>query len=174
MSSGLCDKIYLTEVEGEFEGIDTFFPTIPAHKYTLTARSAAMIEGDITYRFCEFDSIPNSSVLLAPSAAAAGDGKENAAPQKSINSEAAIHSGSPNPEEQQYLDLCRDIIENGDRRGDRTGTGTLSKFGVQMRFSLRDGTFPLLTTKKVPPATTATATTATATATTTTTAPLPR
>eukprot|EP00557_Chaetoceros_sp_GSL56_P008950 CAMPEP_0176487824 /NCGR_PEP_ID=MMETSP0200_2-20121128/6358_1 /TAXON_ID=947934 /ORGANISM="Chaetoceros sp., Strain GSL56" /LENGTH=549 /DNA_ID=CAMNT_0017884719 /DNA_START=76 /DNA_END=1725 /DNA_ORIENTATION=- len=53
-----------------------------------------------------------------------------------------------NPEEMQYLDLCRDIIENGIKRGDRTGTGTLSKFGTQMRFSLRDGTLPLLTTKR--------------------------
>ena len=54
-----------------------------------------------------------------------------------------------NVEEQQYLDIVKDIIENGILRGDRTGTGTLSKFGVQMRFSLRDGIFPLLTTKKV-------------------------
>jgi len=53
-----------------------------------------------------------------------------------------------NPEEEQYLDMCRDIIQNGVRRGDRTGTGTISKFGTQMRFSLRDGTLPLLTTKR--------------------------
>eukprot|EP00545_Synedropsis_sp_CCMP1620_P002745 CAMPEP_0119005530 /NCGR_PEP_ID=MMETSP1176-20130426/1774_1 /TAXON_ID=265551 /ORGANISM="Synedropsis recta cf, Strain CCMP1620" /LENGTH=483 /DNA_ID=CAMNT_0006957349 /DNA_START=97 /DNA_END=1548 /DNA_ORIENTATION=+ len=54
-----------------------------------------------------------------------------------------------NPEEMQYLKMCRDIIDNGALRGDRTGTGTLSKFGTQMRFSLRDGTLPLLTTKRV-------------------------
>lgn len=53
-----------------------------------------------------------------------------------------------NPEEMQYLDICRDIIENGVQRGDRTGTGTMSKFGVQMRYSLRDDTLPLLTTKR--------------------------
>eukprot|EP01062_Namystynia_karyoxenos_P029934 TRINITY_DN22421_c0_g1_i1.p1 TRINITY_DN22421_c0_g1~~TRINITY_DN22421_c0_g1_i1.p1 ORF type:complete len:513 (+),score=203.42 TRINITY_DN22421_c0_g1_i1:82-1620(+) len=54
-----------------------------------------------------------------------------------------------NREEQQYLDLVADIMETGNRKMDRTGTGTLSKFGAQMRFSLRDGQFPLLTTKRV-------------------------
>jgi dihydrofolate reductase/thymidylate synthase len=51
-------------------------------------------------------------------------------------------------EEHQYLDLIRHIITSGAERGDRTGTGTLSVFGRQMRFDLRRS-FPLLTTKRV-------------------------
>jgi dihydrofolate reductase/thymidylate synthase len=54
----------------------------------------------------------------------------------------------PRHEEYQYLDLVREIMDHGVARGDRTGTGTLSKFGVQMRFSLRGDTLPLLTTKR--------------------------
>ena len=52
-------------------------------------------------------------------------------------------------EELQYLNLVKHIIKNGNVREDRTGTGTLSIFGAQLKFSLRDNTFPLFTTKPV-------------------------
>lgn len=54
-----------------------------------------------------------------------------------------------NSEEGQYLDLVKHIMEHGIKRTDRTGTGTLSVFGAQMRFNLHDDVFPLLTTKRV-------------------------
>ena len=125
MASSLCSKIYLTQVDTEVPDLDTFFPFIPAHRFKQTMRSAPITEKDLKYRFTEYDSIPFEDTDIE----------------------------YQNFEELQYLNIVKDIMANGALRGDRTGTGTLSKFGVQMRFSLRDGVFPLLTTKKVSSAT---------------------
>ncbi|XP_037820598.1 thymidylate synthase [Lucilia sericata] len=59
-----------------------------------------------------------------------------------------IKEEDENKGEQQYLDLIAQIIEKGVDRGDRTGVGTVSIFGAQMRFDMRNS-FPLLTTKRV-------------------------
>ena len=134
MNSIHCAKIYLTQVDTDMPDLDTFFPIIPAHRFKQIHRSAPMTERGINYRFTEYDSIPEDDVTPVPVPVVSTSNMENS---------------SPNAEEQQYLDIVRDIIDHGVLRGDRTGTGTLSKFGVQMRFSLRDNVFPLLTTKKV-------------------------
>ncbi|XP_065070460.1 thymidylate synthase-like [Rhopilema esculentum] len=53
-----------------------------------------------------------------------------------------------NHDEHQYLNLIKHVLSHGKKKNDRTGTGTISVFGTQMRFSLREN-FPLLTTKRV-------------------------
>jgi thymidylate synthase len=62
---------------------------------------------------------------------------------------AQSDSDPSDPWEWQYLDLMRRIWETGDERVDRTGVGTRSLFGVQLRFDLSDGRIPLLSTKRV-------------------------
>ena len=62
---------------------------------------------------------------------------------------ASFYEWKPNNnEERQYLDLIKDVLENGTRKSNRTSTDTLSVFGRTMRFSLKNGRMPLLTTKR--------------------------
>lgn len=85
----------------------------------------------------------------ASSGCVGGSEVSHAKGETATDAVVGAEDGEGNEEEMQYLRLVEDILDNGVRRGDRTGTGTLSKFGVQMRFSLREGRFPLLTTKRV-------------------------
>ncbi|CAD5233972.1 unnamed protein product [Bursaphelenchus xylophilus] len=60
-----------------------------------------------------------------------------------------VEETEKNVDELNYLNQIREILMKGDEKGDRTGTGTISYFGMQARYSLRNGTMPLLTTKRV-------------------------
>ncbi|XP_013397041.1 thymidylate synthase [Lingula anatina] len=76
--------------------------------------------------------------------------KENISPEgPTVSKKSRIEPSEKRHEEYNYLDAIQHIIDHGSKKEDRTGTGTLSVFGMQMRYSLRDGVFPLLTTKRV-------------------------
>lgn len=119
-------RVYYTEIDQEFDA-DTFFKTnleADDSSFKLENVSEERQENGVTFRMKEFvrhrpGPFPELTVLP-----------------------------SPEHEEMQYLKLVRKIITNGVSKGDRTGVGTLSVFGEQMRFNLRNS-FPLLTSKRV-------------------------
>ena len=133
MKSGFVDEIYLTEVGG-FEEDD------------------GSSNGDGSTSQPSFDAffpkLAKSDYVIEDIGGGEKTDKKSKLTYKFLKYTVPPEGPDVNPEEMQYLDLCKDVIENGVRRSDRTGTGTLSKFGVQMRFDLRDNKMPLLTTKR--------------------------
>lgn len=129
----LCDNLYITKVYGDFK-CDAFFSKIDFDSYVEEAEPLApagmQCEKGIEYEFKKY--------VLGSATAPVQEEKE----REVARPPAERH------EEYQYLDLVRDVLQNGVQRGDRTGTGTLSTFGRTMRFSLRDNAMPLLTTKR--------------------------
>ncbi|KAE8988664.1 Bifunctional dihydrofolate reductase-thymidylate synthase [Phytophthora rubi] len=120
-----CNKVHLTRVKGAFE-CDALFPLEQLKQnFKVTHESELKEENGVQFQFVEWE-------------------------RKTEEVETTTLTDSTMPhEEMQYLDLIRKILTQGAKRGDRTGTGTLSVFGAQMRFSLRGNVFPLLTTKRV-------------------------
>eukprot|EP00922_Rhytidocystis_sp_ex-Travisia-forbesii_P037821 GHVS01056330.1.p1 GENE.GHVS01056330.1~~GHVS01056330.1.p1 ORF type:complete len:421 (-),score=74.81 GHVS01056330.1:670-1932(-) len=154
LSSGLVTRLYLTRVNKHFP-CDSFFPPIDSTQFAPTALSPThRNKNDIAYDFVIYDYIQQVTEALNPSTTsdAAVDiveslfgGCRAAAAAESAVADSVV---SRKHEEFQYLDIIRDILQSGAQQSDRTGVGVLSKFGCQMRFSLRE-TFPLLTTKRV-------------------------
>jgi dihydrofolate reductase/thymidylate synthase len=115
----------MTRIASDFE-CDTFFPGAATPKSTvfdysvfpLTYVSKTMIANGVPFDFAVYSNPMHTPMKLS----------------------------YPVHEEYQYLELISEIMAQGNKRGDRTGVGTLSKFGVQMRYDLSK-TFPLLTTK---------------------------
>jgi dihydrofolate reductase/thymidylate synthase len=171
--SDLCEAIEFTSIDEEggqeggqeggregsnnsptpFADCDAFFPTIPATVFRLVTSTETLTQNGLHFRFQRFERL--SDMALSPpsssssSSSSSGSSSSTTAGAASASASAAGGKGEGNEEEQQYLELVREIIEKGNHRGDRTQTGTLSKFGAQLRFSLRDNVFPLLTTKRV-------------------------
>lgn len=125
-------RLLITEVEGDFPA-DRYFPLDRSEiskQFSLVSVSSGHSDNGISYAFTEYVRRSPSRPGLSPF------------PLPSPKMRASH-------EEWQYLDLVRRVLDTGVRKGDRTGTGTLSLFGEQLRFSLRENVFPLLTTKRV-------------------------
>jgi len=167
LESGLINRVIYTVVDNlsqqQEDSFDTWFPELKDEDWDCTPYPGQEIEGKIesgadSEEKKDDNEGDGGTTLLQKNAIVHTDKKSGVKFQfldyrrkqkKPETAKSAIEEGAHvNPEEMQYLQMCRDIIENGVERGDRTGTGTLSKFGTQMRFSLRDGTLPLLTTKR--------------------------
>ncbi|CAL1353546.1 unnamed protein product [Linum trigynum] len=148
LNASKCDAIHLTEIHTSFE-CDTFIPAIDYSVFQPWYSSPPVVENGIRYCFTTYARV-RSSVVDSQSgsdAQVSSNGVENSKfeiKKFSFLPKTVIEKH----EEFLYLRLVQDILSTGNSKDDRTQTGTLSKFGCQMRFNLRKS-FPLLTTKKV-------------------------
>ncbi|GMF09875.1 unnamed protein product [Phytophthora lilii] len=121
------DQIF---IKGQFE-CDAFFPLHQLQqKFNVVKESKVKKENGVQFQLVEWERKNDESKTV------------------NIWSSLLVDHTTPH-EEMQYLDLIRKIPTQGVTREDRTVTGTLSIFGAQMRFNLRNNVFPLLTTKRV-------------------------
>ncbi|GAB2267329.1 Bifunctional dihydrofolate reductase-thymidylate synthase 1 [Dionaea muscipula] len=146
LNGASCDAVHITEIETNIE-CDTFIPAIDALVFQPWYASLPVVENGIRFAFVTYVRVRSNM--------AENGGQNNGSMMDSKRSKFQIQDFSFLPrmiaerhEEYMYLQLVKEILSNGNLKDDRTGTGTLSKFGCQMRFNLRKS-FPLLTTKRV-------------------------
>ncbi|XP_030471677.1 bifunctional dihydrofolate reductase-thymidylate synthase-like [Syzygium oleosum] len=146
LNAPACDANHITEIETPVE-CDTSMPMVDTSVFHPWYLSFPVVENSIQYCFTTYvrvrcsalESLPQTNALIF-------NGKTD-----SVKFEAKNFTFLPKMiferyEEYLYLRLVEDILLNGTPKDDTTGTGTLLKFGCQMRFNLRKN-FPLLTTK---------------------------
>lgn len=140
-------KVFLDESKKDIK-CDKFFK-IPLDSFVsteLSNKEQCKSDSSLSYQMIQL--IPKSTPENNKENAAASSNDAQAELKEKKEDEPQV-SDDPNHEEYQYLNLIQKILDEGVKRGDRTGTGTLSIFGAQMRYSLSNNVFPLLTTKKV-------------------------
>ncbi|XP_028767948.1 bifunctional dihydrofolate reductase-thymidylate synthase [Neltuma alba] len=148
LNAPACEAIHITEIETNID-CDTFILPIDSSVFQPWYSSFPRVENNIRYCFTTYVRVRSS---IADSLSQNSD---QICDDRSDSSKFEVKNFAFLPkmiferhEENNYLNLVQDIISEGTAKDDRTGTGTFSKFGCQMRFNLRRS-FPLLTTKKV-------------------------
>ncbi|KAI9127635.1 hypothetical protein K1719_000628 [Acacia pycnantha] len=148
LNAPACEAVHITEIETNIE-CDTFMPPIDSSVFQPWYSSFPRVESNIRYCFTTYVRV-RSSITESLS-----QNSDQNCDTRSDSSKFEVKNFSFLPkmiferhEENIYLNLVQEIISEGTAKDDRTGTGTFSKFGCQMRFNLRRS-FPLLTTKKV-------------------------
>ncbi|KNA19278.1 hypothetical protein SOVF_062630 [Spinacia oleracea] len=144
LNGAACDAIHITEIETDIE-CDTFMPPVDSHLFHPWYSSFPLVENNIRHSFVTYVRVRRTAVDIGT--------QINGTKANSSKFEVQDFSFLPQVVfdrhgEHLYLKLVQEILSSGDLKDDRTGTGTLSKFGCQMRFNLRKS-FPLLTTKRV-------------------------
>jgi dihydrofolate reductase / thymidylate synthase len=160
-----CDKIYLTEIYHKYE-TDTVFPKLSdgRNKYELVDVSPfqsdfdTIIEQEIYYRYYTYQNATyfmetyniNENVVngLDIFESHLNSNFEDVKLLNQLKRRFQLSGKYRNREEEEFLDFIKEIKNNGIERNDRTGVGTLSIFGKQLKYNLRD-TFPMMTTKKM-------------------------
>lgn len=142
--------LYLTEIYKKYD-CDTFLPKIDYDIYNLIDVSSIKKKDDIYYRFSTYHWKNNVESLNDMTHPKIEDNYSPRYSQIELTNKLDINLNKyfKNTEELQYLNIVEKVINNGIYKEDRTGTGTVSMFGVQMKFNLRNNTLPLLTTKRV-------------------------
>ncbi|KAJ0989057.1 hypothetical protein J5N97_007413 [Dioscorea zingiberensis] len=145
-----CEAIHFTDIETSVE-CDTFIPQINFSVFQPWYSSQPMVENNIRFSFVTYVRVRNNSETEHPDTVGNGETTDQHLQMDKFDVEKFSFLPKmifEKHEEYIYLNLVQDILKNGAEKNDRTGTGTLSKFGCQMRFNLRQS-FPLLTTKRV-------------------------
>lgn len=136
--TGLVHSIILTEISVSASNLsksiecDTFFPEIPWN-FSLSDYTLDTVSSNTDYKF-KILKFTNKKLDIESNSLLDLNYK--------INSNYV-------PNEMEYINLVKNIMQNGNNRGDRSGVGTISKFGCQLKFDISQ-TVPLLTTKRVP------------------------
>lgn len=148
LNASECEAIHINEIETNIE-CNTFIPPIDSSVFQPWYSSFPIVENNIRYCFATYVRVRSAAVeSISQNNDLVLDSNTNSDKFEVKQFLFLPKMVFEKHEEYLYLRLVQDIISDGNLKDDRTGTGTLSKFGCQMRFNLRT-TFPLLTTKKV-------------------------